>query len=92
MNYEQIKTIADMKRFNEESGNYFFSRETMRFFESRIESNLYKDKTFITSEKNYNGTRRMYTVRQLQPDGSVKTLSDFNQFRTLEDAREWRKD
>lgn len=92
MTYEQVKTIADMKEFNRETERYFFSRETMRFFESRIESGLYKDKTFITSEKNFNGTKRLYTVRQLQQDGSIKKLSNFNQFKTLQDAREWRKD
>ena len=35
-------TIADVKQVNKDAGYYFFSRDTMRFFGTQIESALYK--------------------------------------------------
>ena len=43
-------TMADVKQANKDAGYYFFSRDTMRFFGTRIESTLYKNNTFITSD------------------------------------------
>lgn len=43
--------IESVKRANKENGYHFFDYETMKFFASRIESKLYKNQCFITSEK-----------------------------------------
>jgi|TARA_X000001036_G_C20670924_1_gene802423 hypothetical protein len=83
-------TIADIKRNNKESGHHFFDKFTMRIFNSRIETGLYKDNTFITSEQF--DVERVYTIRRAL-DGGVKIerIGELGQFKTLEDAKEGRK-
>ena len=49
-------TIADVKQANKNAGYYFFSKDTMRFFGTRIVSALYKNNTFITTD--YTGFER----------------------------------
>mgnify|MGYP001156849128 CR=1 FL=1 len=85
-------TMTDIKRNNKEAGHHFFDRDTMRFFNSRIESGLYKDNTFITSEQfDYNSPRE-YTIRRVVDGGiKIETIGEFGQFETLEDAKIGRK-
>jgi len=85
-------TIADIKRNNKNAGYHFFDRDTMRFFNSRIETGLYKDNTFITSEQfDYNSPRE-YTIRRALEGGlKIETIGEFGQFETLEDAKNGRK-
>lgn len=90
-------TIADVKQANRNAGYYFFSRDTMRFFGTRIESALYKNNTFITSDyTGFEKTSRAYSVRVFDPvSGKVSTAkfpdgqSTFNKFSTKETAREF---
>ena len=90
-------TMADVKKINAENGYYFFSRDTMRFFGTRIMSSLYKNNTFITSDfTSFERNKRKFTVRVFDPvSGSVETAKDkdgnstFNKFYFLEDAREF---
>ena len=81
-------TIKDVKRLNNEAGYKFFARDTMRFFASRIESGLYANGTFITSEKaSFRDATRRYTVRRVRPDYSIATIGDFCGHATLTSAR-----
>lgn len=57
-----VKTITEMKRLNTESGDYWFSEETMRAFGTRIESEPDRN-MFVTSEKPP-GCRRNYSIRK----------------------------
>ena len=90
-------TIADVKQANKDAGYYFFSRDTMRFFGTRIESALYKNNTFITSDyTGFERNNRAYSVRVFHPEsGIVNTAkfsdgqSTFNKFSTIESAREF---
>ncbi len=84
-------TMADIKRNNKEAGYHFFDKDTMKFFNSRIETGLYKDNTFITSERyDYNSSRE-YTIRRAV-DGGVKIQTiGLGRFKTLEDAKIGRK-
>ena len=82
-------TIADVKRLNNEAGYQFFAPDTMRFFASRIESGLYKNGTFITSERaGFRDATRRYTVRRVRPDYSIATIGEFCGHATLTAARE----
>ena len=85
-------TIADIKRNNKKAGHHFFDKDTMRFFNSRIETGLYKDNTFITSEQfDYNSPRE-YTIRRAVNGGiKIETIGESRQFQTLEDAKIGRK-
>jgi hypothetical protein len=75
-----------------ESG-YFFTKDTMRFFSSRIvwdsltqiESDTY---AFITSEESDSGARA-YTVRLWNPDTGVEKASEFQEFETLGSAKKY---
>ena len=79
-------TMAEVKKANKEIGHFFFSKDTMRFFDSRVESVLYKNQCFVTSEKAcFEDYTRVYTVRQVESDGEINTISD--KFRTVEAAR-----
>ena len=90
-------TIADVKQANKDAGYYFFSRDTMQFFGTRIESALYKNNTFITSDyTGFERNNRAYSVRVFHPEtGIVNTAkfsngqSTFNKFSTIESAREF---
>jgi len=80
-------TIADVKRHNKEAGQFFFSKDTMRFFQSRIESTLYKNHCFITSEQCGETSPREYTVRHYNVEtGRIETVTA--QLYNLETARE----
>ena len=61
-----IRTMADLKHTSEVLGGYFFSKDTIQFFKSRILPHLYvTDATsgyFVTSEQSDNDPRE-YNVR-----------------------------
>ncbi len=80
-------TMADVKAANQAIGNHWFDRSSMRFFNTRIESGLIGGRWFITSERFDDNAPRKFTVRRADPDGSVDTEGDFQQYRTLDDAR-----
>ena len=90
-------TMADVKQANKDAGYYFFSKDTMRFFGTRIVSALYKNNTFITTDyTNFERNNRAYSVRVFHPEtGIVDTAkfpdgkSTFNKFSTIESAREF---
>lgn len=86
-------TIADIKQKLRLGGNHFFDRDTMRWFGSRVESSLYKNNTFITSEyTGFERTKRAYTVRYYdEAKNTVVDVSGFGAFPTKDAAREFAK-
>lgn len=92
------KTIADAKKLNKENGNFFFDAGAMRFFNSRIETDIIRGKFFVTSEqfidREYKAPRK-YTVREIDwSSGEVDTATGctFQEFCDLDDARDWIKE
>ncbi len=83
--------IKEIKRINKEKGYHFFSKDTMRYFNSRV-SSFTKGRYFITSEK-MDSLRsgkeypREYTIRFLRKDGSIETVGELGEFKTLDDAK-----
>ena len=68
-------TMADVREANQRAGQFFFARDTMRFFRSKVESTLYKNATFVTSEQAGRCPKR-YAIRRFIPEtGEVKTLA-----------------
>lgn len=82
------KTMADVRAANKAAGEHWFSRETIRFFGSRIVGGIRRGRFFITSEDNFNRTKRLYSVREAMPDGSIETRGEFQGYRTVDEARE----
>jgi len=79
--------IEEIKYLNRKAGQHFFDENTMRFFRSRIESELIEDKFFVTSEKFVSSTGekepRKFSVREFNKEtGSVNTIGEFQEFKT----------
>lgn len=86
----RFNTISDVIDHNRATGHHFFDADTMRFFNSRVETGLMRGRFFVTSEKGPDGIRA-YTVRRARDDGSVETVGEggFQGYETLDDATEW---
>lgn len=82
--------ISDVKRICRERGDYFFDKDTMDFFNSVIESPLYKNRTFVTSERIDIYYPKRYTIRRFNPDGEpgslIETVSTFQQYEDRDEA------
>jgi hypothetical protein len=87
----EILTIAEVKARNKASGQYFFSRDTMRFFNSRVMGGLQRGRYFITSERYDDYRPARYTVRTFDnlETCHVRTLGEFQGFGTIEDAKDF---
>lgn len=82
-------TLDDLKRANERAGSCFFSKETMRFWYSRVSEKVYRNAYgmyIVTSEKTHDYAERYYTVRYATPDGHIFTVGEFMQYGTAYQA------
>ena len=85
-------TLTDIKENHAKAGRKFFSKNNMRSFNSRIESKLYNDNTFITSEKQEHQFPRLYTIRIALNNGiDIENVGEFQQFESFYQASEYRK-
>ena len=90
------RTIEDVIAAHREIGHHYFDRSTMRAFNSKVESGAVAihDESgqptrarFITSERMNDEHPRLYTIREAQPDGTIETVGEFQQYRTRDAAR-----
>jgi len=71
-----FSTMQEVREANRAAGRFWFSESTMRFFNSRVETELIAGRWFVTSEDNGNGRR--YTVREVADDGArIETVGEF---------------
>ena len=85
-------TLTDIKENHAKAGKKFFSKNNMRFFDSRIESKLYSDNTFITSEQQSYQHPKLYTIRIALNNGiDIENVGEFQQFESFYQASEYRK-
>jgi hypothetical protein len=81
-------TITEMKAAQKENGLHWFSKPSMNFFNTKIETAA-KDNHFITSEYMENVGNRKYTIRCFKPlKFAVDTIGDFQQYATLKEAKQ----
>ena len=90
-------TTTEIRSIVNASDSHFFSRGTMRFFNSRLEGAKYGPMAgtesgsriyFVTSEQYDDGSPRLYTVRAFdRATGRHTTVGEFQQYRTLAGAR-----
>lgn len=83
-----FRTISEVKAANKAIDNHWFSRSTMKFFNSHVESGIYGGRYFITSERRELDMPKLYSIREALPDGDIKTVGEFQGFATLEDAKD----
>ena len=82
----EIKTLAENGH-----SKYWFSTDTMRFFNCRVSELCWKIKDkiyFISSEKQSEKHNRLYTVRLCLSNGEIKTISEFQGCKTMKEARD----
>lgn len=76
-------STEDIKRNHR---GYWFSKDTMKFFQSRIGQNVYYGKDllfFVSSERQNYDTPRLYTVRAYDPKHDrVQTVGEFQGYKT----------
>lgn len=86
------QTMADVKAANKSIGNHWFDRGSMAFFNTKIVTSLIDGKYFVTSEfcDHSDGTREptKFTVRMAEPDGTIDTVGEFQQYEKWADAME----
>ena len=88
---KHFRTIQQIIDLNRNIGNHFFSPSSMRFFSSRVHSEVYSGCYFVTSEKFDWKSPRLYTVRKANPDGTIETIGDFQAFDTRSKAHTFAK-
>ena len=85
-----FNSISEIKTLNKANGYKFFSRDTMKFFNSKVHRGVYGGRYFVTSEqfRSLSGVShpRKYTIRKAQSDGAVDTVNTFQQFTSLDQA------
>jgi hypothetical protein len=80
-------SIAEMKKRNLKSGQYWFSDGAMEFFNTKIESEPTEKGYFITSEYPEEPSQKRYTIRFFdQKTNRVETIGDFRHYETLSEA------
>lgn len=84
-------TMKSVIKYCKEVGNHFFDKETMKFWGSKVESDLLPNGTFVISEYNFDRTKRLYTVRKYDSEAKllgdiIKTVGEFQEYETLADA------
>ena len=68
-------------------GSKFFTEDTIRFWGSSVEYGMFKNNTFVTSEDNFDRTKKLYTARLYDWEKhSVETIGEFQQFDNLDEA------
>lgn len=81
--------INSIKSVNKAKGMHFFEKQAMRFFNSRVQSEVFPTENgavFVTSERN-DGYPRMYTTRHINEDtGCIETLGEFQEFKSRNGA------
>lgn len=75
-------TIYDVRLANGQAGKHFFSADTLRFFSSRIGGSLYGWRYFITSERFDAQSPRLYTIREALPTGDIRTVGEFQAYKS----------
>ena len=80
------QSIQHIKAKNKKVGRFFFQPETMSFFGSCVEEQVYGGRLFITSECYGRGHPRLYTIREALDNGDIFTAGKFQEYETLEQA------
>lgn len=91
--YDEFSSMAGVRAAFNSAGSEWFSRDTMKWFNCKIESSLIGGRYFITSEQ-HDDYPRLYSIRKVvrnmeyTPSLSIETIGEFQQYATLQDARE----
>lgn len=84
-------TIEQIKRANKAAGHHWFSRNTMRFFGTRVMCRVFPvpgGGLFVTSDRHptRSGWCRRYSVRRADAAGEISTVGEFGAWCTRAQA------
>ena len=82
-----FSSVEQIRLYSLSIGHHWFSPSTMRFFGSKVYPDLVGGRYFISSEENFDGTQRLYTLRMVTDEGLIDTVGDFQGFTSLRQAR-----
>lgn len=85
----EYKTIEDIRAAHEAEGLYFFAPSTMRYWKSRVSSRIYPVSTgayFVTSETDFHGDDRRYTIRFADSSARITDVGEFRQYKSASGA------
>lgn len=80
-----FKSLAEVKKANKGIGHHWFDTDTMKFWKTRLETDLLGHRYFVTSDEMFDRSRA-YTIRQANDDGTIDTVGDFGQYKTRKAA------
>ena len=94
--YANFNSTKAMIAYNKQMGYHFFDEGAMRHFNSvvvPVHPPTEKNKpmagcVFITSERMDYSHPKAYTVRAMRYNGSIESVSDFQEYASLEEACE----
>ena len=94
--YANFNSTKAMKAYNKQMGYHFFDKSTMAFFNSVVvpvhpptEKNMPMGGcVFITSERMDYNHPQGYTVRAMRSNGTIESVSNFQEYESLEEACE----
>lgn len=81
-----FNNVNEIIQANADGGGLYFSKDTMRFFKTRVLDGVHGGRYFVTSEKGPSGVRA-YTVRKADDDGTISTVGEFQAYSTASEAR-----
>jgi hypothetical protein len=84
-------TISEIKEANKAIDNHFFDAGALKFFNSKIYTEIIHGNLFITSERFDENSPRLFSVRCALTNGSIESLSKFQAFTTKQQAIRWAK-
>ena len=87
-NAKMNEAIQDSLR----NGCYFFKENTMDFWGSEVEYGMFANNTFVTSEDNFNRTKKLYSVRRYDWEAHEVETITFQQHDNLDDAIRFAKE
>ena len=81
-----FNTLAEVEAANKASGNHWFDRDTMNFFETSLETDLLVGGFFVSSEQPPHGPR-LYSVRRVKNEqGHITTIGEFCGWKSKREA------
>lgn len=81
-------SVEELVEANKDTGGFFFSKDTMRFFRSRVLGQVWtlpSSWLFITSDMDFGGVRK-YNVREMNVHAHVVAPKEFRKYATAREA------
>lgn len=82
------KSIEEIEAANEAIGQHWFSPDTMRFWGSRVDDEIYPvgGGAYFVSSESSPWDKRVYSVRFAHASGRIRTVGDLGEFPTRKQA------